>query len=165
MITGAGCRYFRNRKIELMKNLFYVLLSFIVLNSCTSAAEKRKAIFTRKAPAPIGPYSQAIQKGNMLFVSGQIAINPATNAMDTANIAQEARQVMENIQAILNQANMNFSHVVKTTIYLTDIKSFGQVNEVYATYFQEMPAARETVEVRSLPKGAHIEISVIAVSD
>jgi 2-iminobutanoate/2-iminopropanoate deaminase len=153
-----------------MKDLLYILLSGMTVYSCTNAVENKvaankTAILTPKAPVPIGPYSQAIQKGNMLFVSGQIAINPATNAMDTANITQETRQVMENIQAILNQANMNFTQVVKTTIYLTDIKSFSQVNEVYATYIQELPAARETVEVRSLPKGAHIEISVIAVAD
>jgi 2-iminobutanoate/2-iminopropanoate deaminase len=125
----------------------------------------KTAILTKSAPAPIGPYSQAIQKGNIVFVSGQIAINPVTNNLDTTNIIQETRQVMENIKAILQQANMDFNQVVKTTIYLTDINTFNQVNEIYGTYMPSVAPARETVEVRKSPRGAHIEISVIAVAD
>jgi 2-iminobutanoate/2-iminopropanoate deaminase len=130
-----------------------------------SKPDSKTAVLTTKAPAPIGPYSQAIMKGKSLFVSGQIAINPATNSLDTISILQETRQVMENIKAVLQQAGMDFNHVVKTTIYLTDITTFGQVNEVYASYIPKIPPARETVEVRKLPRGAHIEISVIAIQD
>jgi 2-iminobutanoate/2-iminopropanoate deaminase len=144
--------------------LFFTLIP--VLMACLSVKTSTKtAVLTKSAPAPIGPYSQAILKGNILLVSGQIAINPITNTLDTITITQESRQVMENIKAILQQAGMNFSHVVKTTIYLTDITTFNQVNEVYASYMSGIPPARETVAVQQLPRGAHIEISVMAISD
>jgi 2-iminobutanoate/2-iminopropanoate deaminase len=145
-----------------------LLLIFIMamLPSCkTTKPDTKIAVLTPNAPAPIGPYSQAVIKGKFLFVSGQIALNPITNRLDTSNIAQETKQVMENIKAILQQADMDFKHVVKATIYLTDISTFSQINEVYATYMPGVPAARETVEVRRLPRGAHIEISVIALQD
>jgi 2-iminobutanoate/2-iminopropanoate deaminase len=152
------------RQCTLLPILSMALLSGLSACHITKPASKT-AILTDKAPAPIGPYSQAILQGKTMFVSGQIALNPATNQLDTANIVQETRQVMENIQAVLQQADMNFTHVVKTTIFLTDINNFSQVNEVYASYITKMPPARETVEVRKLPKGAHIEISVIAIRD
>lgn len=144
--------------------LYFILIT--ALSACNlTKTRARTAILTKSAPAPIGPYSQAIQKGNIVFVSGQIAINPITNILDTTNIRQETRQVMENIKAILQQADMDFTQVVKTTIYLTDINTFSQVNEIYGTYMPTVAPARETVEVRKLPRGAHIEISVIAIAD
>ena len=124
-------------------------------------------IFTKDAPAPIGPYSQATARGNALFVSGQIAIDPATGNMDTANLQQEVSRVMKNIKAILAAAKMQTGDIVKTTIYLTDLKQFGTVNEIYANSFPPGSTypARETVQVAALPKGAHVEISVMAVKN
>jgi 2-iminobutanoate/2-iminopropanoate deaminase len=119
-------------------------------------------INTADAPAPIGPYSQAVQAGNMLFVSGQIAIVPSTGELMTLNILRETTQVMENIGAILKQAGFDYSNIVKTTIFLTDMQNFSSVNEVYGNYFKTDFPARETVAVRGLPKGVNVEISVIA---
>jgi 2-iminobutanoate/2-iminopropanoate deaminase len=124
----------------------------------------KKIIKTDKAPAPIGPYSQAILSGNTLYTSGQIAINPATNEFVLENITAETKQVMENIKAVLEAAEMTFEHVVKSTIFISDMHNFGAINAVYATYFQEETApARETVEVANLPKFVNVEISMIAV--
>ena len=123
----------------------------------------KKIINTPNAPAPIGPYSQAVQKGNMLFTSGQIAINPKNNELILDTIEAETLQVMQNLKAVLNEAGMDFSHVLKTSIFLSDMNNFGKVNEVYATYFDEATApARETVEVANLPKYVNVEISMIA---
>lgn len=122
----------------------------------------KKAIESSLAPAPIGPYSQAIMYGNMLFVSGQIAINPATGSMDTSNIKSETERVMTNLKAILNEAGMDFSNVIKCSIFLSDMASFAEVNEVYGTYFGVNPPARETVAVKTLPKNVNVEISCIA---
>ena len=122
----------------------------------------KKIIFTEKAPKPLGPYCQAVFAKDLLFISGQIAINPLTNVLDTSGIENETKQVMENITAVLNAAGLQTSHILKGTIYLTDLKNFKQVNEVYGNYFKESPAAREAVQVVALPKGAHVEISVIA---
>ena len=119
-------------------------------------------IKTSEAPAPIGPYSQAISTGNMLFVSGQIALNPLTQTIDAKNIAEESRQVMSNIQAILKEAGMSFQNIVKTTIYLSDMALFAEVNEIYASYFTSNFPARETLAVKGLPKNVNVEISVIA---
>jgi 2-iminobutanoate/2-iminopropanoate deaminase len=128
---------------------------------------KHHIIFTEQAPKPIGPYSQAVLTGNTLFVSGQIAINPKTGVLDTASIKTETERVMKNIGAILTAAQMNYSNIVKTTIYLADLKQFAEVNILYESYFKTAAnnyfPARETVQVSALPKGAHIEISVIAV--
>jgi len=120
-------------------------------------------INTPDAPAPIGPYSQAVAAGNFLFVSGQIALNAATGQLVMDDIKTETRQVMENIQTILAEAGVNFSHVVKTSIFLTDMQNFTQVNEVYGTYFKDNFPARETVQVAGLPKGVNVEITVTAV--
>lgn len=118
---------------------------------------------TRHAPAPIGPYSQAILKGNMLFTSGQIALNPKTGELVIDDIKSETKQVMENLKAVLTEAKMTFENVLKTTIFISDMHNFGAINEVYATYFNEATApARETVEVANLPKFVNVEISVIA---
>ena len=119
-------------------------------------------IYTDKAPKPIGPYSQAILTGNTLFVSGQIALNTAGD-LDTSSIENETKQILKNINAILGASKMNFSNVVKTTIYLKNLNDFKTVNEIYEESFKENPPARETVQVSALPKGARIEISVIAI--
>jgi len=117
---------------------------------------------TNNAPAPIGPYSQAVQAGNMLFISGQVPINPATGTVEATDVAGETDQVMKNLQAILTEANYDFSHIVKTTIFLSDMNLFSQVNEIYAKYFEGNFPARETVAVKGLPKNVNVEISVIA---
>ena len=124
----------------------------------------KKTIFTENAPAPIGPYNQAVLKGNTLYTSGQIAINPANGELVTSNIEDETKQVMENMKAVLEAAEMNFDHVVKTTIFIMDMNDFGKINTVYGKYFDNnMAPARETVQVAGLPKGVNVEISMIAV--
>jgi len=123
---------------------------------------EKKIINTPHAPAPIGPYSQAIQAGNMLFISGQIPIDPATGNIEATDITGEAHQVMHNLKAILTEAGLNFDHVVKTTILLSDMAHFGQVNEVYGRYFTGNFPARETYAVKTLPKNVNVEISMIA---
>lgn len=120
-------------------------------------------INTNNAPAPIGPYSQAVAAGGFIFLSGQIALNPATGTLVMDDIKTETKQVMDNIKAILNEAGIDFSHVIKTSIFLTDMGNFAQVNEVYGTYFTGDFPARETVQVAGLPKGVNVEITVTAV--
>jgi 2-iminobutanoate/2-iminopropanoate deaminase len=122
----------------------------------------KQIIRTEKAPAPIGPYSQAVKANGFLFVSGQVAIDPATNQVVTGDIANEAHQVMKNIDAILKETSLTFQHVIKTTIFLSDMSLFAEVNEVYATYFDGDFPARETVAVKTLPKNVNVEISVTA---
>lgn len=123
----------------------------------------KKIITTTKAPAPIGPYNQAVVAGNMLFVSGQIPLNPETGELISGNIKLETGQVMENLKAILEEADASFENVVKSSIFLSDMNTFTDVNEVYGTYFEEATApARETVEVANLPKFVNVEISVVA---
>ena len=122
----------------------------------------KRIIHTNTAPDPIGPYSQAVQAGNMLFLSGQIAIDPANNELVIGSVVDEARQVMKNIGALLAEAGFSFSDVVKTTIFLTDMKYFGEVNEVYGSYFSRDYPARETVAAAGLPKNVNVEISVTA---
>ena len=123
----------------------------------------KKVVFTKQAPEPIGPYSQAIDAGNLVFISGQIAIQTTTGNLITTNIEDETKQVMSNINEILVAAGLNFSHVVKTTIFLKDMNNFPKVNAVYGQYFQQQPPARETVEVSRLPKDVNVEISCIAL--
>ncbi|MGF7076638.1 RidA family protein [Mucilaginibacter sp. 3215] len=120
-------------------------------------------INTNNAPAPIGPYSQATLAGGFLFVSGQIPIDPLSGELISSDIKAEATQVMENIKAILTEAGVGFDNIVKTSIFLTDLQNFVQVNEVYGTYFTADFPARETIQVSALPKGVNVEISVIAV--
>ena len=124
-----------------------------------------KVITTESAPAPIGPYNQAIQSGNFLFISGQIAINPVTGTIEAKDVISEAHQVMHNLRAILHAAQMDFNNVVKTTIFLNDMELFTQVNEVYGKYFDSNSSfpARETVQVSALPKFVNVEISMIAM--
>ncbi len=119
-------------------------------------------IKTSKAPAPIGPYNQAVMTGNMLFISGQIAINPENEHLLVGDIEVETRQVMQNLQAILEEAGMSFGHVIKTSIFLSDMAHFNLVNEVYGSFFEGDFPARETVAVLGLPKNVNVEISMIA---
>ncbi|MES1223125.1 MAG: RidA family protein [Bacteroidota bacterium] len=123
----------------------------------------KTVIKTSSAPDPIGPYNQAILAGNLLFVSGQVAINPVTGNIDAKDVIAETHQVMHNLRAILQEARMTFGNVVKTTIFLTDMHRFGEVNEIYGKYFTDSFPARETVQVSALPKFVNVEISMIAV--
>ena len=123
---------------------------------------EKKIIKTNNAPAPIGPYNQAIQYGDMLFISGQVPIDPKTGDVVQGDIKAETKQVMNNLKAILQEAGMDFNHVLKTSIFLMDMGQFGQVNEVYGSYFGENAPARETIQVSGLPKGVKVEISMIA---
>ena len=124
----------------------------------------KKIIFTEKAPAPIGPYNQAVVTGNTLYTSGQIAINPATGELVLDTIEIETKQVMENMKAVLEAAGMTFENVVKSTIFISNMNDFGSINSVYGSYFNEKTApARETVQVACLPKNVNVEISMIAV--
>jgi len=124
----------------------------------------KKEIYSINAPKPIGPYSQAIKNGNMIFISGQIAINPKTNILVNENIQKETEMVMENIHNILNECNCTFDNVVKCSIFLSNMDLFKSVNEVYGSYFNEPYPARETVQVSCLPKNVNIEISAIAIA-
>ncbi len=124
----------------------------------------KQIINTASAPAPIGPYSQSVKAGGFLFISGQIAINPATGNVEANSIEEETHQAMKNIEAILTEAGLDFSAVVKTTIFLTDMALFGAVNEVYAGYLTGNYPARETVAVKGLPKGVNVEISMTALA-
>ncbi len=124
----------------------------------------KKIIQTKNAPAPIGPYNQAILSGNTLFTSGQIAINPETGELIKGDIQDETKMVMQNLNAVLEAAGMTFHDVVKSSIFISDMNNFSQINEIYAQYFDEATApARETVEVANLPKFVNVEISMIAV--
>jgi 2-iminobutanoate/2-iminopropanoate deaminase len=123
----------------------------------------KSVVYSEHAPEPIGPYSQAIQSGNLLFVSGQIALQRSSGTMVTSSIEEETKQVMANIKAVLTAAGLDFSNVVKTAIFLKDMNNFPVVNQIYGTFFTETPPARETVEVSRLPKDANVEISCIAV--
>jgi 2-iminobutanoate/2-iminopropanoate deaminase len=124
----------------------------------------KKIIFTENAPAPIGPYNQAVLKGNTLYTSGQIAINPANGELVIDNIEAETQQVMQNMKAVLEAAGMTFENVVKTTIFIMNMNDFASINAVYGSYFNEKTApARETVQVACLPKNVNVEISMIAI--
>lgn len=125
----------------------------------------KQIIKTDKAPAPIGPYNQAVKGNGMLFISGQVAFVPETGELVTSSVQDEAHQVMKNLQAVLSEAKLTFAHVVKTSIFLSDMALFAQVNEVYGTYFTGDYPARETVAVKGLPRGVNVEISMIAVVD
>lgn len=124
---------------------------------------EKKIITTKSAPEPIGPYNQAILVNNMLFISGQVCIDPSTGNLKNKDIQEETHQVMQNLKSILSEAGMNFSNVAKTTIFLTDMNQFSEVNEIYGKYFSDSFPARETVQVSALPKLVNVEISMIAV--
>lgn len=131
---------------------------FLTVFNCSA---QKQVVFSDKAPKPIGPYSQGIKNGNTLYVSGQVGIKADGN-LDSTSIENETTQVLNNIKAVLEAGKMELKNVVKCTVYMTDLKNFKRMNDVYATFFTADPPARETVEVKSLPKGAHIEVSVIA---
>ena len=122
----------------------------------------KKIVETKNAPAPIGPYSQAVEAGGFLFCSGQIALDPASGQVSTGGVPEQTELVMKNIQAVLTQAGLGFEAVVKTTIFLTDMADFPAVNEVYGRHFKTQPPARSTVAVAGLPKGVKVEIEVLA---
>jgi len=124
---------------------------------------EKKIINTPNAPAPIGPYNQAILANNILYISGQVCIDPVTGNLKNKDLQEETHQVMHNLKAILQEAQMNFNNVVKTTIFLTDMNRFSEVNEIYGKYFEDDFPARETVQVSALPKFVNVEISMIAV--
>lgn len=124
----------------------------------------KKIITTTKAPAPIGPYNQAVLSGNTLYTSGQIAIHPESGALVLDSIKAETKQVMENLKAVLAAADMTFENIVKTSIFISDMHNFAEINAIYGNYFNEATApARETVEVSNLPKFVNVEISAIAI--
>ncbi len=123
---------------------------------------QKEIIHSNNAPAAIGPYSQAIRSGNLVFLSGQIPIDPATGEMKMGSITEETTQVMKNLQAVLEAAGIGFENVIKTTIFLKDMNLFGTVNEVYGSFFKENYPARETVAVKGLPRDVSVEISMIA---
>jgi 2-iminobutanoate/2-iminopropanoate deaminase len=123
---------------------------------------EKTIINTTGAPAPIGPYSQGVQAGNFLFISGQVAINPVSGNVEATDVIGETHQVMHNLKAVLQQAGMDFNNVVKTTIFLSDMSLFATVNEIYGKYFSGQFPARETVAVKGLPKNVNVEISMIA---
>jgi len=125
----------------------------------------KQVVKTINAPSPIGPYNQAIKANGFIFLSGQVAFDPATGALVLDNIAAETHQVMKNIEAVLKEAKLSFDHIVKTTIFLSDMALFAEVNEVYGTYFNGDYPARETVAVKGLPRGVNVEISMTAVVD
>ena len=122
-------------------------------------------ITTNSAPSPIGPYSQAVKTGDLLFISGQVCIDPASGNLKNKDIQEETHQVMHNVKSILQEAGLDFSHVVKTSIFLTDMNQFSAVNEVYGKYFNGSFPARETVQVSALPRFVNVEISMIASTD
>ncbi|MGQ9819000.1 MAG: RidA family protein [Candidatus Kapaibacteriales bacterium] len=147
-----------------MQNFILIILvvfAFFTL-SCNTSVHQRQVILSNKAPKPIGPYSQAILDNGFLFVSGQIGIDPNSNKMVVGGIEAEFIQVMENIGNILHSAGLNYSDVVKTTIYLVNLDDFETINKIYAKYFEKNYPARETIEVSQLPKNAKVEVSVIA---
>ena len=125
---------------------------------------QKTIINTPNAPEPIGPYNQAVLVGNMLYISGQVAINPSSGNIEATDIIGEAHQVMHNLRAILTEAGMDFNNVVKTTIFLSDMSLFASVNEVYGKYFHGEFPARETVAVKGLPKNVNVEISMTAIN-
>lgn len=125
----------------------------------------KKAVNISDAPKPLAPYSQAILTGNTLYTSGQIAIDPYTGEVITESVAAQTRQIMENIKRILSEAGMDFSHIVKVTLYLSDMAIYSEVNEVYGAYFRKTPPAREALQAAGLPKNVDVEISCIAVKD
>jgi 2-iminobutanoate/2-iminopropanoate deaminase len=122
----------------------------------------KKIINTKNAPAPIGPYSQAVLANGFLYISGQVAINPESGELNLSSIAEETHQVMRNLKSVLLEADFHFEHVIKSTIFLSDMNLFAEINDVYGSYFESAFPARETVAVKGLPKGVNVEISMIA---
>jgi 2-iminobutanoate/2-iminopropanoate deaminase len=125
----------------------------------------KKIISTNEAPAAVGPYSQAVRAGSMVFCAGQIPLDPKSGQIESQDVGEQAKRVLENIGAVLQAAQLSFSHVVKTTVFLTDLADFQTVNEIYAGFFRENPPARSTIQVSALPKGARVEIEAVAIAE
>jgi len=167
-LSKSGLEYYRNENN-------YTFLLFTERKSLMLPSQRilikrfstmRKTIInTPDAPAPIGPYSQAVQAGDWLFISGQIAINPSSGDLNIGNIQAETTQVMENLKAILTEAKCTFNNVVKTTIFLSEMEIFSAVNEIYGSYFTGEYPARETLAVKTLPKNVNVEISMVAIAN
>ena len=153
------------KKNKMLVAIISGILVFLISNysfDLFAQENSKKTVYTESAPKPIGPYSQAVVSGNFVFVSGQIALDMKTNQIINNDIKKETEMIMENIKNILDKSGTKLENIVKTTIYLIDIRLFTEMNEVYAKYFSGNFPARETVQVVALPKGARIEISVIA---
>ena len=149
----------------MLKNIS-ILFLVLFISGCTSYQDSlttKEIIKSTKAPEAIGPYSQAVKFGNTLYCSGQIAINPKTGELVTESIEAETKQVLDNLGAVLKDAGMDYSDVVRATVFMSDIKNYGKINGIYAQYFKENPPARAAVEVANLPKYVNVEISCIAV--
>jgi 2-iminobutanoate/2-iminopropanoate deaminase len=147
-----------------MRVAFLLMFSiFFLLSTISGGKMEKKVVFTEKAPKPIGPYSQAIIAGNLIFTAGQIPIDPATNQVVQGDIKEQTRRVLENLRAILESVGATFDDVVKVTIYMKDLNEFSAMNEVYSEYFKNSPPARTTVEVSRLPRDVRIEIDLIAI--
>ncbi len=141
-------------------------LSFVVpLRFAATIGHMKKIISTNEAPAAIGPYSQAVRSGSFLFCSGQIPLDPKSGEIVPGDITAQTQRVLDNIAAVLRAEGLSFDNVVKTTIFLTNLGDFQRVNEIYGSYFKQDPPARSTVQVSALPKGANVEIEVIAVAE
>ena len=149
-----------------MKRIILLFISAVLVTigifSFADKTPERLVILTDKAPKPIGPYSQAIKVGNTLYVAGQVGFTPE-GKLDTSSVGNECKQALNNVKAIVEAAGMNMQQVVKSTLYVRDLRNFSKINEIYGTYFPSNPPARETVQIAGLPKGANFEISVIAV--
>ena len=137
------------------------LLAGVAIGGCATPA--REVVATKEAPSAIGPYSQGVKVGNLLFLSGQGAISPTTNQLIAGSIEEQTKQVMENLSAVLRAAGMSMENVVSTTVYMKDVNDFGKMNAVYGSYFKVSPPARATVEVARLPRDALVSISAIAI--
>ena len=144
-----------------------VALTVLIVHEKFAAtiADMKKIISTSEAPGAIGPYSQAVRSGRFLFCSGQIPLDPKSGQIVPGDIAAQTRRVLDNIATVLKAEGLTFDHVVKTTIFLTNLGDFQTVNEVYGSYFKQDPPARSTIQVAALPKGANVEIEVIAIAD
>ncbi len=124
----------------------------------------KKIVSTTEAPAAVGPYSQAVRMGPLLFTAGQIPLDPKTGQLVSEDVGDQTKRVLENLTAVLRAENMNFSNIVKTTVFMTNLGDFQTMNDIYASYFKDAPPARSTVQVSALPKGAQVEIEVVAVA-
>ena len=161
LATGRNLKI--NRGLKIIFTLGLPLCLFQACKTSNTINMQKNIIQTQSAPAPIGPYSQAVLSGNTLYVSGAIALDPGNGQMIQTDIESETRQVMKNLGEILQAAGMDYSNIVKTTIYVIDLGNFAKINGVYGSYFSKDFPARETVQVSALPKAANVEISVIAV--
>ena len=150
-----------NQRQQAIAKVSFVLLAALGFAGCASTSTK-EVVATKEAPAAIGPYSQGIKFGNMLFLAGQISIDPKTNQLNTGSIEEQTKLVLENLKAVLAANGMTMDDVVSTTVFLKDLNEFGKMNGVYGSYFKDKPPARATVQVARLPRDVLVEISAIA---